>query len=118
MTTQNNATLSADDSLNTQASIASNSSIDTQLPVDASSNANTNIGKSKTETEQDSAPMTLKERFRKFVPVIVDVETAGFNAQTDALLEIACIPILLDEHGVFYPGEHLMPISNLLKVPI
>lgn len=107
MTTQNTATLSADDSLNTRASIASNSSIDTQLPTDASSNTSTNIGKSETETEQDPAPMTLKERFRKFVPVIVDVETAGFNAQTDALLEIACIPILLDEHGVFYPGEAL-----------
>lgn len=54
-----------------------------------------------------SAPMTLKERFRKFLPVVVDVETAGFNAQTDALLEIACIPILLNEQGVFYPGEAL-----------
>ncbi|WP_352338606.1 ribonuclease T [Psychrobacter sp. 16-MNA-CIBAN-0192] len=51
--------------------------------------------------------MSLKERFRKFLPVVVDVETAGFNANTDALLEIACIPILLDEHGVFYPGNAL-----------
>lgn len=56
----------------------------------------------------DSAePMTLKERFRKFMPVVVDVETAGFNAATDALLEIACIPILLNDDGVFYPGEAL-----------
>jgi ribonuclease T len=59
------------------------------------------------ETPEDSAPMSLKERFRKFLPVVVDVETAGFNAQTDALLEMACIPILLDEQGVFYPGEAL-----------
>ncbi|MDN6275443.1 ribonuclease T [Psychrobacter sp.] len=51
--------------------------------------------------------MGLKDRFRKFLPVVVDVETAGFNAQTDALLEIACIPILLSEQGVFYPGEAL-----------
>ena len=57
--------------------------------------------------EETLAPMSLKERFRKFLPVVVDVETAGFNANTDALLEIACIPILLDEHGVFYPGEAL-----------
>ena len=28
------------------------------------------------------------------LPVVVDVETAGFNAQTDALPEIACIPIV------------------------
>ena len=53
------------------------------------------------------APMKLKERFRKFLPVVVDVETAGFNAQTDALLEIACIPILLNDEGVFYTGEAL-----------
>ena len=32
--------------------------------------------------------------FRGFLPVVVDAETAGFNAQTDALLEIACIPIV------------------------
>ena len=61
-------------------------------------------------------PMTLKQRFRKFLPVVVDVETAGFNAQTDALLEIACIPILLNEQGVFYPGEaqnaHIEPFEG------
>ena len=63
---------------------------------------------STTETDNtDDAPMGLKERFRKFMPVIVDVETAGFNAQTDALLEIACIPILLNDDGVFYAGDAL-----------
>ena len=62
------------------------------------------------------APMRLKDRFRKFLPVVVDVETAGFNAQTDALLEIACIPVLLNEQGVFYPGEafnaHIEPFEG------
>ena len=62
------------------------------------------------------APMTLKQRFRKFLPVVVDVETAGFNAHTDALLEIACIPILLNEQGIFYPGEsqnaHIEPFEG------
>lgn len=33
----------------------------------------------------------LKNRFRGFLPVIVDLETAGFNASKDALLEIAFI---------------------------
>lgn len=56
-------------------------------------------------TENLSEPLTLKSRFRQFLPVVVDVETAGFNAKTDALLEIACIPILMDETGVFYLGE-------------
>lgn len=72
----------------------------------------------KTDTikAETDIPMTLKQRFRKFLPVVVDVETAGFNAQTDALLEIACIPILLDEQGVFYPGEaqnaHIEPFEG------
>lgn len=52
-------------------------------------------------------PTTLKERFRGFMPVVVDVETAGFNAQTDALLEIACIPIVMDEQGQLIQGEPL-----------
>lgn len=69
-------------------------------------NSEVEASSAKSVTEQ-TAPMTLKDRFRKFMPVVVDVETAGFNSHTDALLEIACIPILLDEHGVFYSGEPL-----------
>mgnify|MGYP000952856032 CR=1 FL=1 len=65
---------------------------------------------------EEQAPLSLKDRFRKFLPVVVDVETAGFNAQTDALLEIACIPILLNEEGVFYPGDafnaHIEPFEG------
>ncbi len=33
----------------------------------------------------------VTKRFRGFLPVVVDVETAGFNSATDALLEIAAI---------------------------
>ena len=39
----------------------------------------------------------IGQRFRGFLPVVVDVETAGFNSQTDALLEIAAIPIIYNE---------------------
>ena len=60
-----------------------------------------------TSTENTDPKFALKDRFRKFMPVIVDVETAGFNAQTDALLEIACIPILMDDDGTFYAGDAL-----------
>lgn len=72
---------------------------------------------SATQADTDSpTQLKLSERFRKFMPVVVDVETAGFNAQTDALLEIACIPILLDEAGHFYPGEavnaHIEPFEG------
>ncbi|WII95785.1 ribonuclease T [Moraxella haemolytica] len=67
-------------------------------------------------TKFANKPTTLKERFRGFMPVVVDVETAGFNAQTDALLEIACIPILMDDTGNLYQGEplnaHIEPFAG------
>lgn len=40
---------------------------------------------------------SIGSRFRGFLPVIIDVETGGFNADTDALLEIAAV--LLDFEG-------------------
>jgi ribonuclease T len=47
----------------------------------------------------------IKDRFRGFLPVVVDVETGGFNNQTDALLEIAAVIIDMDEDGMLKPGE-------------
>jgi ribonuclease T len=42
----------------------------------------------------------IADRFRGFLPVVIDVETAGFNADTDALLEIAAVIIRMDEEGI------------------
>lgn len=47
----------------------------------------------------------IGQRFRGYLPVVVDVETAGFNPQTDALLEIACIPIVFNADKKFVLGE-------------
>lgn len=41
----------------------------------------------------------IANRFRGFLPVVVDVETAGFNAETDALLEIAAVTVRMDTSG-------------------
>jgi ribonuclease T len=41
----------------------------------------------------------IAQRFRGFLPVVVDVETAGFNAKRDALLEIAAVTLAMDELG-------------------
>lgn len=41
----------------------------------------------------------ISKRFRGFLPVIIDLETGGFNAQTDAILEIAATLVRMDEHG-------------------
>tara|TARA_B100001094_G_scaffold332850_2_gene406860 strand:+ start:1995 stop:2636 length:642 start_codon:yes stop_codon:yes gene_type:complete len=42
---------------------------------------------------------TIKDRFRGYYPVVIDVETAGFNAETDALLEIAATLLDMNEEG-------------------
>ena len=47
--------------------------------------------------EEEKSPVA--RRFRGFLPVVVDLETAGFNARTDALLEIAAITLDIDAQG-------------------
>src|SRR3546814_17487124 len=60
-------------------------------------------------------------RFRGFLPVVVDVETGGFNSQTDALLEIAAVILGVDEHGKLFRREtsfaHVTPLpgANIAK---
>lgn len=41
----------------------------------------------------------IARRFRGFLPVVIDVETGGFNAETDALLEIAAVLVGVDDSG-------------------
>ena len=41
----------------------------------------------------------MANRFRGFLPVVVDVETGGFNCKTDALLEIAAVIAGFDDSG-------------------
>ena len=49
--------------------------------------------------------MQMANRFRGFLPVVVDVETGGFNETTDALLQIAAVLIDIDERGDLYCSE-------------
>ena len=48
---------------------------------------------------------SMATRFRGFLPVAVDVETGGFNAKTDALLEVAAVLFEVDADGYWRPGE-------------
>jgi ribonuclease T len=45
-------------------------------------------------------PTAMADRFRGFLPVVVDVETGGFNAKTDALLEVAAATLIMDSDGL------------------
>lgn len=47
----------------------------------------------------------LSRRFRSFMPVVIDIETGGFNPQTDAVLEIAAVLLEMDHHGKLRLGE-------------
>lgn len=55
----------------------------------------------------------MSERFRGYLPVVVDVETGGFDWNRHALLEIAVVPIDLDEDGRYVcgttTGVHVVP---------
>lgn len=46
----------------------------------------------------------ISKRFRGFLPVVVDIETGGFDSQNDAILEIAAVLIQM-ESGWLIPGE-------------
>lgn len=67
-------------------------------------------------TPPPAAPAALGERFRGFLPVVIDVETGGFNARTDALLEIAAVLLRLDAAGNLCRGEthayHVLPFAG------
>ncbi len=59
----------------------------------------------------------MARRFRGYLPVVVDVETGGFDWNRHALLEIAAVPIEIDANGLFVPGEtasvHLHPAPGM-----
>lgn len=58
----------------------------------------------------------MADRFRGFLPVVVDVETGGFNAKTDALLEIAAVFLHFDDQGKLCRDEtiryHVKPFEG------
>ena len=64
--------------------------------------------------EAGSTPMS--QRFRGFLPVVVDVETGGFNPATDALLEIAAVLIDMAPGGELSRGStyryHVAPFAG------
>lgn len=58
----------------------------------------------------------LDKRFRGYLPVIVDIETAGFNPKKNALLEIAAVIVELNDQGDLAITEryttHVVPFKN------
>lgn len=67
---------------------------------------------------------TLALRFRGFLPVVIDVETGGFNAQGDALLELAAVTLRMDGQGRLQPHQRIhyhvepFPGANIEKAAL
>lgn len=58
----------------------------------------------------------MSERFRGFLPVVIDVETGGFIASTDAILEVAATTVRMDENGLLQVHRtydfHVQPFAG------
>jgi ribonuclease T len=64
-----------------------------------------------------ASPVNLiQHRFRGFLPVVVDVETAGFEANHHALLQVAVMTLRMDEQGQLHPDqlyqENILPFEG------
>lgn len=68
-----------------------------------------------------SPRIAMRDRFRGFLPVVVDVETGGFIAATDALLEIAAVMLSIDATGRLVRGatvrQHVRPFEGARMDP-
>ncbi|MGZ8165837.1 MAG: exonuclease domain-containing protein, partial [Methylobacter sp.] len=64
----------------------------------------------------DTSAIPLGKRFRGFLPVIVDIETAGFNPKKNALLEIAAVIVEYNRNADLEITErystHVIPFKN------
>ena len=58
----------------------------------------------------------MSRRFRGFLPVVIDVETGGFQSATDALLEIAAVLVDMEPDGILKRGAthsfHVKPFEG------
>ncbi len=63
----------------------------------------------------------ISKRFRGFLPIVIDVETAGFDPETNALLEIAAVPVHINNLGALVTAEvvacHVEPFLGSILDP-
>lgn len=66
--------------------------------------------------QQNVSSNSMVTRFRGYLPVVIDVETGGFIAETDALLEIAAVIIGMNNNGEIIRKEtiscHVEPFQG------
>lgn len=60
----------------------------------------------------NSQQTSMAKRFRGFLPVVIDVETAGINPSRDALLEIGVVILAMNQQGQLVPEQsHCMHVA-------
>lgn len=61
-------------------------------------------------------PNLLAERFRGFLPVVVDIETSGLDPCANAILELAAITLIFDDNQQLIPDQtyhyHILPFTG------
>ena len=84
-------------------------------------NALDNTTDSDQESDSNGEASLMAQRFRGYLPVVMDIETGGFNAETDAVLEIAAAILAMNDDGELvikrslsyhvepFPGANLDP---------
>lgn len=97
-------------------------SSNTQSDVDNPLNSPllTDIDNNDSDNSQDELESSIIKpmggRFRGFLPVVIDMETGGFNHHTDALLEVAAVTLRLNEEGMLEShktyGWHVNPFEG------
>ena len=69
-----------------------------------------------TAAENSDNLQDISQRFRGYYPVVVDVETAGFDPKNSALLEVAFCTLKINENGDFEKDEmfhcNIKPFPN------
>ena len=65
---------------------------------------------------ESSSVIQIKDRFRGFLPVVVDVETAGFDPNSHALLQVAVLLLEMNTQGELTTGslfqENILPFEG------
>jgi len=63
----------------------------------------------------------MSKRFRGFYPVVIDIETAGFDYKKHAVLELAAVTITYNENGLLVPENtyayHIEPFASATYDP-
>ena len=59
------------------------------------------------EKLHENSDAFMAKRFRGFLPVVIDVETGGFDCQKNALLEVAAVILEMDSQGMLQIKESL-----------